>query len=362
MEKYYLATLNAVPLIGNKTAQKLVEIFGSAENVWRAELPLFQQAGVNQRIVDSFTEFRSKFPDAVEKLVEFCRVKKVEICTLYDENYPPILKEINSAPVVFYYRGELLPNVQRIGIVGTREPTNYGEKVARMLGAELAAAGFTIVSGAAKGIDTFAHEAALKTGRTVAVLGYGINKIPFDRRKLFEKMIDNGGLIMSEFPPNLDGDKGTFPARNRVIAGLVRGVVIVEAGKRSGALITAGFAADSSRDVFVVPNSIFADKSVGCHNLIKDGAFLITGSEDILDFYNIENKKAEQKAEQKVEQKIELEGDEKIIYDAIPTDDFITLDEILMEVDIAPNEISEIILKLELKNLIVENDDRYSRC
>jgi len=357
LEKYYLASLNAVPLIGSKTAQKLIGIFGSAENVWRADLPLFQQAGVNQRIIDNIIDFRSQHPDAVEKLIDFCRVKKINICTIYDENYPPILKEINSAPVVFYYRGELISNAQRIGIVGTREPTNYGEKVARMLGAELAAAGFTIVSGAAKGIDSFAHEAALKTGRTVAVLGYGINKIPPDRRKLFEKIIDNGGLIMSEFPPNLDGDKGTFPARNRVIAGLVRGVVIVEAGKRSGALITAGFAADSSRDVFVVPHNIFFEKGAGCNNLIKVGAFLITGSEDILDFYNVKNKKIESK----VEPKIELEGDEKIIYEAIPKDDFITLDEILMKVDIAPNEISEIILKLELKNLIVENDDRYSR-
>lgn len=353
MEKYYLATLNAIPLIGSKTAQKLVEIFGSAENVWRADLPQLQQAGVNQRIIDSFNEFRSKFSDAVEKLVEFCRVKKINICTLYDENYPPILKEISTAPIVFYYRGELIPNAPRIGIVGTRESTNYGEKVAKILGEELAAAGFTIVSGAARGIDTFAHSAALKAGRTVAVLGYGINKIPPDRRKLFEKIIDNGGLIMSEFPPNFQGDKGTFPARNRVIAGLARGVVIVEAGKKSGALITAGFAADSSRDVFVVPHNIFAEKSVGCNTLIQEGAYLITSAADILDYYNLENKK--------IEPKFEIEGDEKIIYDAIPKDDFITLDEILMSVDIEPNEISQIIINLELKKLIIENDDKYSR-
>ncbi len=358
MEKYYLATLNAVNLIGSKTTQKLVEIFGSAENVWRAELPQLQQTAFNPKIINNLTEFRSKYPDAVEKLVEFCKIKQVKICTLYDEDYPPILKEISGAPVVFYYRGELKPHAERIAIVGTRESTPYGEKATKFLAEELAAAGITIVSGAARGIDTFAHQAALKFGRTVAVLGYGINKIPRDKRKLFEEIIKGGGAILTEFPPNFDGDKGTFPARNRIIAGLARGVIVVEAGEKSGALITAGFAADNSRDVFAVPHNIFYVKGAGCHNLIRDGAILVTSAADILEYYNVSN----EKTAPKIEPKVELEAAEKIVYDKIPQDETITLEEILMNVDeISTAEISSIMLQLELKGYIVENDGGYIR-
>ena len=337
-----------------KSVQKLLEVFGSAENVWRAELPELIKAKLNPRAAENLVEFRTKYPDAVEKLIEFCNVKKVKLCTFFDKDYPPILKEISGSPVIFYYRGELKPNAERISIVGTRNYSNYGERVTTMLGEELAAAGFTIVSGAARGIDTIAHKAALKTGRTVAVLGYGVNKIPRENLKFFEKIIENGGVIMSEFPPNMDGDKGTFPARNRIIAGLSRGLIVVEAGEKSGALITSGFAADNSRDVFVVPHNIFSPSGAGCNNLIREGALLIKSTQDILEYYNFKEKKSAPK--------IELDALEKIIYDAIPRDDFITLDEILMSVDeVSPDEISEIVLKLEMKGYILQKDDSYSR-
>lgn len=355
MERYYIATLNAVSKVGHQSVKKLVEVFDSAENVWKADLSELIKSGINQNAAENLVEFRSQHPDAVEKLVEFCNVKKVKLCTFFDEDYPPILKEISGSPVVFYYRGKIIPNAERISIVGTRNTTNYGEKVAKTLGEELAAAGITIVSGAARGIDTIAHKAALKMGRTVAVLGYGVNKIPRENLKLFEEIENSGGVIMSEFPPNMDGDKGTFPARNRIIAGLSRGVIVVEAGEKSGALITSGFAADNSRDVFAVPHNIFLPSGIGCNNLIREGAILIKGTQDILEYYNFKEKKAAPKAE--------LDALEKIIYDAIPRDDFITLDEILMNVDeITPDEISGIILSLEMKGYISENDDRYSRC
>lgn len=358
MERYYIATLHAINLIGHQSVRKLVEIFGSAENVWRSEISQLKESNFNPKMIENLIEFRSKFPDAVEKLVKFCEVKKVKICTYYDEEYPPILKEISGAPVVFYHYGELKPEAKRVSMVGTRNPTDYGKKVALKLGEELAAAGLTVVSGAARGIDTFSHQAALKVGRTVAVLGYGINKMPSYNRKLFEDIVENGGVVMTEFPPNFEGDKGTFPARNRIIAGLSKSLVVVEAGERSGALITAGFAADFSREVFVVPNSIFSDKSAGCHKLINDGAFLLTSSADVLECYNLQNKKTAPK----IEPEVKLEGAEKIIYDAIPNDAEITLDEILMSVDeVSPAEIAEIMLSLELKGYIVENDDKYSR-
>ena len=354
MERYYIATLSAVNRIGHQSVKKLVEVFGSAENVWRADLSELVNAGINQKAAENLVEFRSQHPDAVKKLVEFCNVKKVKICTIYDENYPPILKIIPTAPVMFYYRGELNTNAERISIVGTRNATFYGQKVAKMLGKELAEAGITVVSGAARGIDTFAHEAALKFGRTVAVLGYGINKIPREKRKLLDEIVENGGVVMSEFPPNLDGDKGTFPARNKTIAGLSRGVVVVEAGIDSGALLTAGNAAEYSRDIFVVPHDIFSPSGEGCNELIRMNTILIRNTEDILDFYNFSNKK--------IVPKIELEGDEKLIFDAIPENDSITLDEILYKVEeIEPNEISKIMLSLEMKGYISEQDDTYSR-
>ena len=371
MERYYIATLSAVNRIGHQSVKKLVEVFGSAENVWRADLQDLINSGINKNAAENLVEFRQKHPDAVEKLVTFCNVKKVKICTFYDEEFPPILKEISGAPALFYYRGKLQTNAERISIVGTREPTSYGEKVARMLGSEFAAAGLTVVSGAARGIDTFSHEAALKFGRTVAVLGYGINKIPREKKVLFEKILDSDGLILTEFPPNFDGTVGTFPARNRIIAGLSRSVIIVEAGEKSGALITAGYAADNSREVFVIPHSVFSTKGAGCNNLIREGAILITSAADVFDSdcYAPDNKKMIlQKVLQKVElekkdaPKAELDANEKLIYDAIPENDSITLDEILEIVDeIEPNEISEIMLKLELKGYISEKDDTYRR-
>lgn len=355
MERYYIATLSAVNRIGHQSVKKLVEVFGSAENVWRADLSELVNAGINQKAAENLAEFRSQHPDAVEKLIEFCNVKKVKICTIYDENYPPILKIIPTAPVMFYYRGELNTNAERISIVGTRNATFYGQKVAKMLGKELAEAGITVVSGAARGIDTFAHEAALKVGRTVAVLGYGINKIPREKRKLLDGIVESGGVVISEFPPNLEGNVGTFPARNKVIAGLSRGVVVVEAGIDSGALLTAGNAAEYSRDVFVVPHDIFSKKGEGCNELLQFGTMLIKGTNDILNHYNFKEKKDAPK--------VELDATEKLVYEAIPENNSITLDEILYKVEeIEPNEISEIMLRLESKGYVFEKDDEYSRC
>ena len=282
MEKFYIAVLNSISRIGTKTTQKLIEIFGSAENVWRADFSQFQNIEMNQTARENFFEYRRKNPNAVEKLIDFCNVKKIKICSIYDENYPPLLKEVSNAPIVFYYRGTIFPNAERIAIVGSRNATNYGEKVSSMLASELSAEGFTIVSGAANGIDTFAHKAA---SRTVAVLGYGINKIPADKVKLFEKVVATGGVVLSEFPPNMEGSSKTFPARNRIIAGLSSGIVVVEAAEKSGALIAAKFAADNFRKVFAVPNNIFAENGAGCHKLIREGAILFSDVSDILKHY-----------------------------------------------------------------------------
>lgn len=362
MEKYFMAAINAADKIGSQRTIKLKKIFGSAEAVWKAEREEVEKINFPSSVIESFLKFREQFPHAPENLKEFCATKNFNLCCIDDEDYPPILKEISSPPAVFYYRGELKSFAERIAIVGTRNYTDYGKKIATTLGEELAATGLTVVSGAARGIDTFAHRGALKVGRTVAVLGCGISVAFKSAEKNFFEEISERGLVMSEFPPNLRPDHTTFPPRNRIIAGLSRGIIVVEAGKKSGALITSTYAGEFGRDVFAVPGNIFSPMSVGCHDLIRDGAILIKNAQDVLEQYDFNFEKVLPTEKILTEKPIELEGAEKKIFDVIPSDDFITLDEILGNVDdVAISEISSIILQLEIKKCIVEDGGRYKR-
>lgn len=353
MEKFFMAALGGVEGLGNKSIARLVKIFGSAKAVWSADVADMVHTGIKQKTLTAFQNFRREHPDAPEKLAGYCERQKINLCAISDEDYPPILKEIDSPPMFFYYRGKLQPDAQRIGIVGSRQNTQYGQSIALELGRDLAAAGLTVVSGAARGIDTFAHRGALKTGRTVAVLGCGINYIyPLENRKLFEQIIESG-VVMSEFHPQMPPNIGTFPTRNRIIAGLSRGIIVVEAGKKSGALITGDFAADNNRDVFVVPGSVYSEKSIGCHNLIRRGGRLIKNARDVLAEYQIAPAEFET---------VELDGIEAKIFEVIPSDGFITEDEILEQFDeISPDELSTIMLALDMKNCIEELSGRFKR-
>lgn len=356
-----MAAINAADKIGSQRTVKMSKVFKSAENFWKAEREEIEKSGLPPSALESFLSFREKYPDTPKKLAEFCSKKNFRLTCISDEDYPPILKEISNPPAVLYYRGKIETFAERIAIVGTRNYTDYGKRVALNLGEELAAAGLTVVSGAAIGIDTFAHRGALKFGRTVAVLACGINyAFSHGGRKFFEE-ISERGAVLTEFNPNFTPNAGSFPSRNRIIAGLSRGVIVVEAGKKSGALITTTCAGDFGRDVFAVPGDIFSPKSVGCHNLIRDGAILITGAQDVLEQYNFEKIPA---TEEKIltAKPIELNEIEKKIFDIIPAGEYITLDEILMQIDdIDASEISSIMIELELKNCIVEDSGRYIR-
>lgn len=364
MEKFYVAALNAVNLLGNKRVQRLTDFFGGAEKAWRAESADLKKSGLPERVLTSLMDFKEQHPDAVEKLQEFCAAKRLDLCSFYDENYPPILKEIPNPPIVFYYRGKIIPDAERIAIVGTRKATGYGEKITMEISGELAAAGFTIVSGMARGIDRIAHRAALKSGRTIAVLGFGFGQnLSREDKKLIDEIAESG-VVMSEFPPSVGGSRDTFPIRNRVIAGLSRGTIVVEAGVKSGALITSTYAGEFGRDVFAVPGSVYSDLSVGCHELIRDGVTLIKNADDVLEAYNlIDRKSAPAEAKENlVAERAALDVNEKRVYDLVPIGDFITADEILNLLDdIGFDEISEIMTHLELKKYIVEDSDRYTR-
>lgn len=377
MNKYFIATMSGAQWLGNMSILRLLKFFkNDAKAAWSAEKTELKKAGLTRNAVESFVDFRSTHYDAPERLADYCYRKRFGLCSYVDEDYPPILREISSPPAFFYYRGTIQPFVERIAIVGTRHNTDYGQKVALELAENLTATGLTIVSGAARGIDTFAHRGALKHGRTVAVLGYGLNWVyPRENKKLLEQIAENG-LVMSEFHPNFEANEGTFPQRNRIISGLCRGVIVVEAGQKSGALNTAQWAADDSRDVFCVPGRIYSEMSVGCHALIRDGARLIRNAWDVLDFYDFDMLKLSLQKNSSLQENIskqkilpvpktppvELDGVNAKIFELIPADAFITEDEILDRVDdVAPHELPQILLELELKNCIVENAGRYTR-
>ncbi len=357
MEKYYMAAMGGAEGFGNKSIAALVKYFGSAKAAWFADAGDILKSGARKNALEIFLAWRKNHPDAPEKLISFCDRQKINLCSIADEDYPPILKEAKDHPVFFYYRGSLEPLAERVGIVGTRNNTPYGQNVALELGEELAAAGLTVVSGAARGIDTFAHRGALKSGRTVAVMGCGINYIfPRENKKLLEEIAERG-VVMSEFPPQLKPNQGTFPQRNRIIAGLCRGVIVVEAGEKSGALITSDLALDYNRDVFAIPGQIYAEKSLGCNQLIRAGATLIKNARDVLKEYNIEKAESEEIIKQ-----VELEGLAAKVFEIIPRDNYITEDEILMKLDdINPSELTDIMLELDMKGCVVEEAGRYRK-
>ena len=356
MDKYFVASIAAAKELGNKRIQHLLEVFGNGRAIWTADIADLKQSGLPRKALESLLEFRQTHPDAPELLADYCQRNGFGLCSFVDEDYPSILKEISVPPMIFYYRGKLQPDVERVGIVGTRDNTPYGQSVARELGRELALAGLTIVSGAARGIDSFAHRGALETGRTVAVLGQGLAaRCSREKKKLLDAIVERG-LVMSEFSLKTEPNEGTFVTRNRIIAGLCRAVVVVEAGEKSGALNTSDWAVENNREVFVVPGSVYWEKSAGCNKLIYEGAKLIRDAQDVLEFYNVDAPKKNSLPP------VELSDVEAKVFEVIPQGDFITDDEILELVeDVLPHELPQIILELDIKGCIVQDAGRYTR-
>lgn len=213
----------------------------------------------------------------------------INIITLLDDSYPVLLRQIAVPPPLLYVQGSLAASFPALGIVGSRNATVYGINVVKSLVPSMVHHGLTIVSGGAFGIDTHAHQETIEAGgRTIAVLGSGLlNPYPRQNKKLFEQIVASGGALVSTFPLNMEPYPGNFPARNRIIAGLAQGVLVVQAAAKSGALITAHYALEQGRNVFVVPGSIFDPVSEGCHTLLKEGATPIWRPEDIVQEYDL---------------------------------------------------------------------------
>jgi len=211
----------------------------------------------------------------------------IKMCNIFDENYPYLLKNIYDPPIMFYYIGNLIKNDNNIAIVGSRKFSDYGEKVAKDFSNYLSNY-FSIVSGFAYGIDSLAHEAAvLNKKRTIAVMGVGLDSYyPYSNKILAKEILDNNGLLISEFPLGTKPLKSNFPRRNRIISGISKGVLVIEANIKSGTFITANCALEQGRELFVIPGNIYSEYSIGTNELIKKGANLVTSPKDILEIIN----------------------------------------------------------------------------
>ncbi|MEK7443161.1 MAG: DNA-processing protein DprA [Chloroflexota bacterium] len=284
--KFWIA-FNRVKGIGPAKLRALLDHFGDLESAWRAPRIDLHEAGLDKRAIESLEAARKGMN--LEQLEDDVARANARMICWDDDDYPKRLREIDNAPPVLYVRGNLVEKDDwAVAIVGTRRATSYGKEVTRELATALAASGVTIVSGLARGIDAAAHVAALEAGgRTLAVLGSGLDIIyPAEHQTLAEKIIDHGALI-SDYPLGTPPDANNFPPRNRIISGLSLGAVIVEAGEESGALITADFAVEQGREVFAVPGSVFNRNSLGPNRLIQNGAKLITSAEDVLEELNL---------------------------------------------------------------------------
>ncbi len=284
--KYWVG-FTLIPGIGRARFSRLEQYFGKLEQAWQASATELEVAGLDARTIKAIMVHRPKLSlDAeMEKLERY----KVTVLTWKDESYPSRLKEIYDPPPVLYVRGSLVPEDDwSLAVVGTRRPTYYGREVTEQIVSDLARNKITIASGLAKGIDATAHRTALDSGgRTIAVFGCGLDIVyPSDHVKLAREIMERGALV-SEFPLGTRPKAENFPRRNRIMSGLSLGVLVVEAGEGSGALITAGLALEQNREVFAVPGSVLSQASRGTNRLIQEGAKLVRWADDILEELNL---------------------------------------------------------------------------
>jgi DNA processing protein len=346
--------LKLVPGIGPKTYSDLVTHFGSPAQVLEAAPALLREVpGVGAKIVSAI--IAAPGDDSVATQLQICRDHDIQILSSSSSQYPRILDEIYDPPSVLFCAGEITAADEiAVAIVGTRHATQYGKKVAEQLARGLAMAGITIVSGLARGIDAVAHRAALDAGgRTLAVLGGGIlNVYPAEHAGLADA-IKKSGAVLSEALPNVAPKSGCFPRRNRIVSGLSLGVVVVEAGDRSGASISARMAMEQGREVFAVPGRIDSRMSTGCHKLLKDGAKLVQSVDDILDELGplVVPTKIDSETTIHHPAELKLSQQEKKVLNAISTEPT-SFDVVVSEVDLPPARVLSTITVLEMRRLI----------
>ena len=352
--------LNMLPTVGPVRLRKLLEVFAEPQRVLAAKRSELRAAeGIGNEVADQIANWESivNLPAELDRIREF----GATLITQESPSYPKPLREIHAPPIVLYVWGELQERDHHaIGIIGARRTTHYGTESAKKLAYQLAYAGLTVISGLARGIDTAAHQGALAAkGRTIAVIGSGLSKLyPPENRGLAEKIRDGNGAIVSEFSMEIEPDRQTFPMRNRIIAGWSHGVLVVEAGLNSGALITASQALEQGRSVYAVPGHINAPSAFGSNRLIQQGAKLVMDASDILDDLQILLPETKPSPEAAARTLPALSDEERCIYDAIESTET-PIDDIGRKCQLPSATVSSALLRLELKRLVKQLPGKY---
>ncbi len=350
-------TLKTVPGIGNLLCNRLLSAFGSPEAVLAGSPKVLTRVeGITPRLAGAIK--RHATPDWIYGDIEAARQKGFRIITQSDPEYPALLLQIPDPPPVLYIYGHLEGQACAIAVVGSRKATTYGRTVTRRLCEQLAVYGVTVVSGMARGIDTAAHEGALKGGGpTVAVLGAGLERIyPSENLKLFHRIAENGAVI-TEYPLQAEPEAHHFPMRNRVISGMSLGTVIVEAARRSGSLITARLAAEQNREVFAVPGSIHAATARGTHDLIKQGAKLVENIDDIIEEI-VPHMAVQQSPGCPARPKPKLTAAEMQVFEAIGPYP-VHIDDLVRQLGLETGQLTAILSKMEIKGVVLQEPGKY---
>jgi DNA processing protein len=350
-----LIALNMVDHVGPVRLRQLTDHLGDPVAVLSASrTQLLKVPGIGDETAEAIASWKN----SVDLDAELKRIEShgCQVVTQLDAHYPERLREIYDPPMVLYVKGSLSSQDKNsVAVVGSRQTTNYGIETARRLSYQLAYTGVTVVSGGARGIDTAAHQGAMTAkGRTIAVLGTGINRVfPPENRDLFER-IASQGAVMTQFPFDRPADKQTFPIRNRIVAGMTLGTVVVEANLASGALITANFANEYGRQVFAVPGRIDSPRSKGCHDLIKKGAKLCEGIEDVLSEFEYlfpPSNRSATPTETGVLPGLELPENEQCVLSVL-TRESQTVDELIRASGLPASAVNVVLFSLEMKRLI----------
>jgi DNA processing protein len=346
-DRKYWVGFNLIKGIGAVRMQGLVAHFGDLESAWRADPAHLAEAGLGAKVIERVVQAREGVD--LDQVWEKIESQGITILTWQDGAYPARLKEIDQPPPVLYVRGEYLPDdLFAVAIVGTRRVTPYGRQITEEIASFLAANGITVISGLARGVDVIAHQSSLRAGgRTIAVLGSGVDKIyPPEHRALAEQMMERGGII-SDYAPGTPPDASNFPPRNRIISGLSLAVVVVEAGETSGALITAEFAAEQGREVFAVPGSILAPQSKGTNKLIQRGALPLLNASDLMRALDL-TRVGEQKSARKILPADEVEAR---LWNLLGNEP-LHVDEIRNQAALPIEKVSAALALMELKGLV----------
>lgn len=342
--------LNMLPRIGPVRMRKLLAACGSAPEVLSTPAAALRRIpGIGDDVADSVVQWRKLVDPQAE--IDRARAFGAEIVPQSDPRYPATLAEIHDPPIVLYVWGDVSAlSTTMIGVVGTRKPSLYASESAKKLSYQLAYAGLTVASGLARGIDTAAHQAALAArGKTLAVLGSGLEALYPPENKELAAMITHTGAVVSEFPMATSADRQTFPMRNRIISGLSCGLLVVEAGAKSGALISANQAAEQGRSIYAVPGRIDQPACLGSNRLLQQGAKLVLSAQDILDDLGLLfSEKPELKPPAP---SVDLSASQRTVYDALG-DDEIAIDLLIAKCGLPTSEVSSTLLALEMRRLV----------